>query len=408
MSTADIAIVGAGPAGSAAAELLARAGMQVLLIDKATFPRDKFCGDGLTTLALRQLETMGFDPSTVPSWTPVDDAWIRSPKGRDHLIPLPDGPGLHAAIARRSELDAALVDFAVAAGARTRFGQAVSGIAPAADSIELTLGDGSTVRAGALIAADGMWSPIRKMHNLDAGPMDAYRGEWHAFRQYFTNVGPRAASELWVWFEEDILPGYAWSFPIGDGRANVGFGILRDGSIPIGEMKRIWPDLLSRPHIRDILGPDAEPESRHRAWPIPARVDQAPLTAPRTLFVGDAAAACDALTGEGIGQALLTGRLAATAIIDHPDAFPAAARAYEDEVRGELVADHRMATALGRLMANTRVAEFALTAVGTNAWTRRNFGRWLFEDYPRALIATPRRWHRGMFTGPGAWAEPAR
>jgi geranylgeranyl reductase family protein len=404
MSSADIAVVGAGPAGSAAAERLARAGRNVLLLDKVEFPRDKFCGDGLTTLALRQLDEMGFDPSGVPSWTPVDNAWIRSPKGKDHLIPLPDGPGLHAAIARRSELDAALVDFAVASGAETRFGTGVSAIEPDADGITLTVGD-ETIRASALIAADGMWSPIRKMHGLDAGTMDGYRGEWHAFRQYFQNVGERAASELWVWFEDDILPGYAWSFPIGDGRANVGFGILRDGPIPTAEMKRIWPDLLQRPHIREILGPDAEPESRHRAWPIPARVDQAPLTAPRTLFVGDAAAACDALTGEGIGQALLTGRQAAAALLTHPTSFEAAAADYEHEVRAELVADHKMASALGKLMTNERVAEFALTAVGTNGWTRRNFGRWLFEDYPRALIATPRRWHRGMFTGPGAYAD---
>ena len=121
--------------------------------------------------------------------------------------------------------------------------------------------------------------------------------------------------------------------------------------------------------------------------------------------MGDAAAACDALTGEGIGQALLTGRQAAAALLTHPTSFEAAAADYEHEVRAELVADHRMASALGKLMANERVAEFALSAVGTSGWTRRNFGRWLFEDYPRALIATPRRWHRGMFTGPGAFAD---
>jgi geranylgeranyl reductase family protein len=402
--TSTIAIVGAGPAGSAAAHRLAEAGEDVLLIDKATFPRDKFCGDGLTTLALRELDEMRFDPSTVPSWTPVHEAFIRSPGGRDHHIPLPDGPGLHAAIARRSELDHALVDFAVAAGARTLFGTGLQAIEPNAHSISLHLDDGTTIEAHSLIAADGMWSPIRKMHGLDSGTMASYRGEWHAFRQYFENVGPRASSELWVWFEDDILPGYAWSFPIGDGRANVGFGILRDGTIPTKDMKQLWPDLLSRPHIREVLGPDAVPESRHRAWPIPARVDAAPLIAPRTLFVGDAAAACDALTGEGIGQALLTGRQAAAALLTHPESFTTAAAAYEQEVRAELVADHRMATALGGLMKNTQVAEFALRAVGTNAWTRRNFGRWLFEDYPRALIATPRRWHRGMFTGPGAFA----
>ena len=69
-----------------------------------------------------------------------------------------------------------------------------------------------------------MWSPLRK-HLGVATP--GYLGEWHAFRQYFTGVGPRAARDLFVWFEPDLLPGYAWSFPLPDGRANVGFGIQR-------------------------------------------------------------------------------------------------------------------------------------------------------------------------------------
>ena len=96
-----------------------------------------------------------------------------------------------------------------------------------------------------------------------------YRGEWHTFRQYVRNVAPAAARDLWVLFEPDLLPGYFWSFPVGDGDANVGFGIVRGGSIVTRDMKQLWPDLLARPHIRALLGPDVEPEGTHRAWPIP-------------------------------------------------------------------------------------------------------------------------------------------
>lgn len=399
MTTVATAIVGAGPAGASAAYWLARSGHDVLLIDKASFPRDKFCGDGLTTLCLRELEKMNFSPTNVPSFTAVDGAVLHSPSGIRHDIPLPDGPGLYAAVARREELDAALVDHAVAAGATTRFSTKVTSIAPQHDSITLTADDGTEIHAKQCLAADGMWSPMRKLLGLHT---DGYRGEWHAFRQYFTNVAPAAASELWIWFEPDVLPGYVWSFPVGDGRANVGFGILRGGDVSTQDMKTLWPDLLKRPHIREVLGSDATPESPHRAWPIPARIDTTPLIGARTMFVGDAATACDTLTGEGIGQALLTGREAASAILASPNHFGTAASAYESAVRAELVADHKMAHLLGKLMANPTIAEFALKAVGTNDWTRRNFGRWMFEDYPRALIATPKRWHRGMFTGPGA------
>lgn len=399
MINVDTAVVGAGPAGTAAAHALAVAGHDVLLIDKATFPRDKFCGDGLTTLCLRQLDEMGFTVENIPSFTAVSGAVLHSPSGRRHNIPLPEGPGLYAAVARREELDAALVDFAVAAGAATRFGSKITAVDPGPDSIVLTDEDGEQITAKQVIAADGMWSPVRKLLGLD---MDRYRGEWHAFRQYFQNVGPAAAKELWIWFEPDVLPGYVWSFPVGDGRANVGFGIIRGGDVTTQDMKTLWPELLDRPHIREVIGHDARPESPHRAWPIPARIDQAPLRGPRTLFVGDAATACDTLTGEGIGQALLTGRAAARAILATPQSFLSAADNYEQTVRGELVADHKMALLLGKLLARPKVAEAALRAVGTNEWTRRNFGRWMFEDYPRAIIATPRRWHRGMFSGPGA------
>ena len=128
----------------------------------------------------------------------------------------------------------------------------------------------TTVATPYVIAADGMWSPTRKL--LGVGPAD-YRGDWHAFRQYFRNVSPRAARELRVWFEPDFLPGYAWSFPVGDGRANVGFGIQRGASYTVGDMKNLWPDVLARPTVRDFLGEHAEPEAPHKAWPIPACVD---------------------------------------------------------------------------------------------------------------------------------------
>ncbi len=401
MHDVSTVVVGAGPAGAAAAYTCAAAGCDVLLVDKSTFPRDKFCGDGLTTLALRELDAMRFDPAMVASWTPVEGAHLRAPSGTVHSVPLPDGPGWHAAVARRMDLDSALVDHAVRAGADTKLGSKVTGVTPRSGGIEIQFDDESTIVAEACIAADGMWSPTRKMLGLD---IDRYRGEWHAFRQYWENVADAAAEQLWVFFEPDLLPGYMWSFPIGDRRANVGFGILRGGRLQTQDMKALWPDLLERPHIRAVLGADARPESPHRAWPIPARIDSAPLSGPRTFFVGDAATACDTLTGEGIGQALMTGRLAAEALLTDAT-IDGAIRRYETEVRAELVADHRMASALGSLMSNPRVAEFALRAVGTNDWTRRNFARWMFEDYPRAILATPRRWSRGMLSGDGAYAK---
>jgi geranylgeranyl reductase family protein len=401
MPSADVIVVGAGPAGTAAAVTLAEAGRDVVVVDKARFPRDKICGDGLTTGALRLLERLGLEPGAVPSWQTVDDVVVRGPSGHEVTFPLPRGRGTYAAVARRHDLDAALVERARSAGAKVLDGHACTGVSARPDDVTATVDGVGDVDARYVVAADGMWSPVRRHLGL-ATP--GYRGEWHAFRQYFTDVGPRAARDLVVWFEPDLLPGYAWSFPLPDGRANVGFGIQRGGRVArVQQMAALWPDILERPHVRDVLGPHARPESPHRAWPIPARIDRATLTGPRTLFVGDAATATGPLTGEGIGQALFTGILAAEAVLDHGDDAAATARAYRTAAERALVADHRMSLLLIRAVKHRKGVRAGLRLAGATGWTRRNFGRWLFEDYPRALVATPRRWHRGMLTGPGAY-----
>ena len=405
MLLVDVAVVGGGPAGVAAAITLARAGRDVALVDRAVFPRDKCCGDGLTTGALRLYEQLGLQPKAIPSWQPVEDVVLRSPSGRTVEFPLPRNQGLFAAVARRAELDAAFLDVARAEGVKVHDGHALTGADQDGERIVLDVHGLGEVHARYAIGADGMWSPLRKAIGAAA---PGYLGEWHAFRQYFDGVSAEAAQKLFVWFEPDFLPGYAWSFPLPDGRANVGFGIQRGEKVRVQDMKDLWPALLARPHIAAVLGDGAAPEAPHKAWPIPARIDGVTLAAGRALFVGDAAAATDPMTGEGIGQALLTGIFAAEAVLaagpDHPET--AAAR-YEQAVGRSLFADHKMSMLLIRALRHRKGARAAVRVAGLSPWTRRNFARWLFEDYPRAAIVTPRRWHRGMFTGPGAFSMTA-
>ncbi|MFN3258384.1 MAG: geranylgeranyl reductase family protein [Ilumatobacter sp.] len=398
---ADVVIVGAGPAGSAAAIELVRAGRTVVVLDKASFPRDKCCGDGLTTLALRELEHLGFEPGSVADWFDVAGATLRSPSGRVVEVPLPDD-GKYSAVAPRLQLDNALVDLARRVGADVRDGSGFHSLERFDDRVDV-VADDLSVTARYVIAADGMWSPVRKAVGANVA---GYLGEWHGFRQYASNVTGPAASQLFVWFEPDLLPGYAWSFPLPGNRANVGFGVLRDGERSGKDTKAIWPDLLQRPHVIEALGADFEMDDRHTAWPIPARIDSLPLTSDRVLFVGDAAAATDVMTGEGIGQALLTGRLAAESLISAGALQPSvAADLYRREVAHHLVADHRMSLALGKVLTTSWGARGALRVVERSGnWGRRNFARWMFEDEPRAVALTPSRWHRDFLARPGAYA----
>jgi menaquinone-9 beta-reductase len=419
----DVLIIGAGPAGTAAAITLAKQGRSVVVLDKASFPRDKCCGDGLTTGALRRLDHLGLNPNDVPSWQWVTEFALVSPK-RKHTDYQLATNGRFAAVATREDLDFALVRLARNAGAEVLERHTVVAASqhrggvhvvvthepnttlPTTNNDERSQLRTLTFDADTVLAADGMWSTTRKLlgtvATAKADRSGTYLGEWHAMRQYFNGVNTEASRKLWIWFEPDIIPGYVWSFPLPDGRVNFGFGIERRSDVKTKTMKALWASLADRPHIREVLGPDATPIDDVKAWPIPADVVHAPLTDGRVMFLGDAARACDVLTGEGIGQALQTGMYAAEAIIGHSDAFDAT-HAYEKMVREHLTPDHRMAATLQRMMRSSIVAKSALAICGSTEWTRHNFGRWLFEDYPRGIALSPTKWRWGLLSGEGAY-----
>ncbi len=379
----DLAVAGAGPAGVATALTARTAGLDVVLIDKATFPRDKTCGDGLTAAALRHLEHLGLAAPELPGYAPVSECVVVSPSGRRVVLRLPTD-GEHAGVVSRRDLDAALVDLARERGVEVREGAAVVDVEDEVDGVTVRTAALGLVRAPYLVAADGHFSTVRRILQ----PHRPKRlGTWHAFRQYWSEVNdPR----LWVLFEPDLLPGYAWVFPLPGGRANVGFGVLRGPELTGKELAARWRDLLGRPTLRRVLG-DGRPERPHRAWPIPGHLEVDELTARRVLYVGDAAGVVDPLTGEGIAQALETGILAAEAVV--AGGWPESVTdRYRHSVERALGADLRLAALLQRVLARPLGTRAALRAVDLTPWTRRQFARWMFEDYPRAVLGTPRRW----------------
>jgi menaquinone-9 beta-reductase len=401
--TADVIVVGAGPAGSAAAITLARLGRRVVLIDKAVFPRDKCCGDGLTTAALRSLERLGLDPADLASWQPSSSVSVGTAGGGHIDLPFPTD-GVFAATVCRRDLDWALVRLADRSGVRVLQGHPLTSVRLHPDGgVVVQTEDGPALRSDYVIAADGMWSDTRRALGLTAA---GYLGDWQAGRQYYESVGPEAR-KLWIWFEPDMIPGYAWSFPLPDGRANVGYGVIRrSGDDPArSDLRGQRIELLERPRIAEVLGPAARPCGPWRSWPIPTTISRGTLSGlgGRVLFVGDAARAADPMTGEGIAQALETAETAARAIAASGAHPASAARRYNLRVRFSISVDHRVSGLLSKILARPTGSDRSLALLEFDDRLRTPFARWMFEDCPRALVLTPHRWALRRRSGSGAY-----
>ncbi|MDI3312757.1 MAG: NAD(P)/FAD-dependent oxidoreductase [Mycobacterium sp.] len=308
---ADVVVVGAGPAGSAASAWAARAGRDVLVIDSAGFPRDKTCGDGLTPRAVVELHRLGLSE------------WLRarichrglkmSGFGRELLVdwPGPSFPSTGSAVTR-VEFDDRIRRVAEEAGARMQLGVKAIGVQHDSKGrvSAVLLADGSRVSCGELVVADGARSPLgRKLGR-----------RWHrdtvygvAARGYLSS--PRS-DEPWLTAQLDlrspagvVLPGYGWIFPLGNGEVNIGVGAMstakRRADLGLRSLMCHYADLC-----RDTWGFTGQPRAMSSAL-LPMGGAVSGVAGPNWMLVGDAAACINPLNGEGIDYGLEAGRLAA-------------------------------------------------------------------------------------------------
>jgi len=327
VSEVDVVIVGAGPAGSTAAYHLAQAGLEVALLEKTAFPREKVCGDGLTPRAVRQLVRMGIDTSA-EGWLPNRGLRI---VGGGHTLEL-EWPDLasyppYGLVRRRTDFDELLAQQAVKAGAHLHERTAVTG--PLVDErtdrvvgVTARSADGGPdveFRAPVVLAADGNSSRLSLslgLHRREDRPMGV------AVRTYYTS--PRhdddwLESWLELWDrskpgEPSLLPGYGWIFGMGDGTCNVGLGILNTSAAfqHVDYRKLLLSWLESTPEEWGFR--EQHRTGAIRGAALPMGFNRQPHYSRGVLLVGDAGGMVNPFNGEGIAYAMESGEIAAEVV----------------------------------------------------------------------------------------------
>ncbi|GAA2455559.1 geranylgeranyl reductase family protein [Streptomyces glaucus] len=342
----DLAVVGAGPAGAAAAlgALHADPGLRVVLLDRADFPRDKACGDGVGPHVLDLLAEVGVT-GVVGDRVPVD----RLRLGRGGLV-AERRTARPAWVVPRRILDARLVDAAVAAGARL-LRHRVRELRQRADAVVL---DGE-VSAAVVVGADGAHSAVRRALGRPRGPVAlALRG--------YAPVAPGRRGAQVIEFGTRNQPSYAWSFDRGDGLANVGYGELLHADRPAPTRAHLLERL-------EALLPGATGGGRH--WighHLPLSTARRRLPAGRVLLAGDAACLVNPLTGEGIHRAVATGIAAgrATAAALREGRPDRAGERYARATRRILLPHLRHTALAARLARSPRLVEAGLRAAAAD------------------------------------------
>ncbi|MDQ4026144.1 MAG: NAD(P)/FAD-dependent oxidoreductase [Actinomycetota bacterium] len=342
MSTFDVIVVGGGPAGSAAAWSAATRGARVLILDKARFPRDKTCGDGLTPAAVRMLERMGLG-ETLKRFYMADRVRFRArdmvyetaiPRRRHH-------PGV-CYVAPRLILDDLLLRHAAAAGAEVRDGVEVEDVVLDGGRITgVIAGEGgrsSAVHAPVVIAADGARSGLSRRAGLSprvGGPLGtAVRVQTEADRPDV----PVLEVHCDLRWKGHAVPGYGWIFPMGGGRVNVGVGLA--STVETAKSPGVGP--LAKQFIDSLPGQWKIPpvdqlraSGQLRGAKLPMGFSLWPPWRPGILFAGDAAGVANPLSGAGISKALQSGALAGKCAVEALGGDgPGDLRAYESALRG--------------------------------------------------------------------------
>ena len=356
-SDVDIAIVGAGPGGSAAAITLARAGLRVALIDRQAFPRTKPCGDLIGCGGVALARALGVEADTLAPYTSLRGAVVVAPGTRPLVLRARDGSKDDARVIPRHVFDTALVRVAERAGATLIRLPVRDLIYERGAVVGVRGGDAGsavTIRARAVIGADGYGSRIaravRGEETMRAGQIGV---ALRAYASGFTTLPPTWADCLIFAYDAATAPGYGWLMPLPDGGANVGIGTLAaEAAAPqAAHLRNLFDRFLTGTPW--LAGATIADDPAPRAWPLALAPRRGPLVGNGVLLVGEAAALVGPMTGAGIYPALQSGVWAAETLIAAVRAGDVSRRAllpYERRVRRRFVPQHRAEAWAQRLL----------------------------------------------------------
>ncbi|MFA4983050.1 MAG: geranylgeranyl reductase family protein [Candidatus Micrarchaeia archaeon] len=321
----DCIVVGGGPGGSTAAAFLAKKGKKVLILEKERWPRDKTCGDGISGKSIAILRELGLletlDRADHGSTTGLT---FSSPNGKALAIKFGGGENAikKGYVCRRFVYDRLLWQNAQKCGADAIEGAAVGGVVREGGKIcgvSARMADGSEAeyRGKMVIGADGVASAIaREVRGAEVDPQHTCL----ACRAYYSGVRGMDGT-IEIHFVKSIMPGYFWIFPLENGLANVGVGMMMSDVKAHGiSLQHEMEEIIGKHPFFAERFAGAKALSPVKAWSLPFGSKKRKVHTDNVLLVGDAAGLVDPFSGEGIGNAMLSGKLAAEAACEALDA----------------------------------------------------------------------------------------